>query len=326
MWKIFNSSNELWDKTVKENSFTYRQLSNWSEYKKSHNWSNLKLIFSSNNQIINYANVFLKKKYNIVFIYIPGGLKEDKNIDKLIEFVKKLNNCRYYYIRIDDNKVTKNLNESYNIFKKNYFNECLFKNNNYNKSLRAYLTDNIETKLKKIDPKWRYNYRKSIKNEIIIKTEHNPDLKAIMKLSEEMEKNKDIKQIHSMEEVKNMLKYFNKELIIKTAYKNEKLIGFRMAFLFEKIGWDVYGATSQIGREFKAGYLLLWSIIEECYKKKITIYDLGGLYDYKMRHFKMGITDEVVSYYGEYEKTNVFLLDKIISIILKIRGTQFLNK
>jgi lipid II:glycine glycyltransferase (peptidoglycan interpeptide bridge formation enzyme) len=270
--------------------------------------------------------VFFKKKNKIVFIYIPGGLKEDKNIDKLIEFVKKLNNCRYYYIRIDDNKVTKNLNESYNIFKKNYFNECLFKNNNYNKSLRAYLTDNIETKLKKIDPKWRYNYRKSIENEIIIKTEHNPDLKAIMKLSEEMEKNKDIKQIHSMEEVKNMLKYFNKELIIKTAYKNEKLIGFRMAFLFEKIGWDVYGATSQIGREFKAGYLLLWSIIEECYKKKITIYDLGGLYDYKMRHFKMGITDEVVSYYGEYEKTNVFLLDKIISIILKIRGTQFLNK
>ena len=106
----------------------------------------------------------------------------------------------------------------------------------------------------------------------------------------------------------------------------EKLIGFRMAFLFEKFGWDIYTATSQTGRELKAGYILLWSIIEECYKNNITTYDIGGLYDYNKRHFKMGITDEVVSYYGEYEKTNLFLLDKIISIILKIRGTQFLNK
>jgi lipid II:glycine glycyltransferase (peptidoglycan interpeptide bridge formation enzyme) len=326
MWEIFNSSSELWDRTVKENSFTYRQLSNWSEYKKSHNWANLKLIFSSNNQIINYASVFFKKKFKIIFMYIPGGLKEDKNIDELIEYVKKFNNCKYYYIRIDDNKVTKNLNESYNVFKKNYFNQCLFRNNKFNKSLRTYLTDNIETKLKKIDPKWRAHYKKAIKNEIIIKTEHNPDLKSIMKLSEEMEKYKDIKPIHSIEEVKSMLKYFRKELIIKTAYKNDKLIGFRMAFLFEKFGWDIYGATSEIGREFKAGYVLLWSIIEECYKKNIRTYDIGGLYDYNKRHFKMGITDEVASYYGEYEKTNLFLLDKIISIILKIRGTQFLNK
>ena len=123
-----------------------------------------------------------------------------------------------------------------------------------------------------------------------------------------------------------MLQYFKKELIIKTAYKSEKLIGFRMAFLFEKFGWDIYAATSQTGRELKAGYILLWSIIEECYKTNITTYDIGGLYDYNKRHFKMGITDEVVSYYGEYEKTNLFLLDKIISIILKIKGTQFLNK
>ena len=164
MWEIFTLSDLLWDNIVKKNSFTYRQLSNWSEYKKSHNWSDLKLIFLSNNQIINYANVLFKKRYNIIFMYIPGGLKKDENIDELIECVKKFNNCKYYYIRIDDNKVRKNFNESYNIFQKNHFNECWFKNNKFNKSLKTYLTDNIETKLKKIDRRWRKDYKKALKN------------------------------------------------------------------------------------------------------------------------------------------------------------------
>ena len=33
MWEIFKLSDESWDKLVKENTFTYRQLSNWAKYK-----------------------------------------------------------------------------------------------------------------------------------------------------------------------------------------------------------------------------------------------------------------------------------------------------
>ena len=45
-----------------------------------------------------------------------------------------------------------------------------------------------------------------------------------------------------------------------------------------------------------------------------------------MRHFKMGLTDKVIEYYGEYEKTNILFLDYLISLTFKIRGTQFLNQ
>lgn len=327
MWEVFNSTNEKWDAIIKQDEFSYRQLSNWSEYKKSHKWSNLKLIYLYKNKIINYANVFFKKKFKIIFIYIPGGLKEDNNINELIQFVRKVNNCIFYYVRIDDNKPVLNFNKTSNTFKKKKFSECLFKNNKFNQSLRSDLDGEPYEKLQKIDAKWRYNYKKALKNEnIVIKTELNPNLKDLNEIANEMEKHKDIRQIHSMEEVQNMLKFFNKELIIKTAYHNNKLIGFRMAFLFEKIGWDIYGATSLEGRKLKVGYLLLWSIIEDCYKNKISVYDLGGLYDYKMRHFKTGITNRVMNYHGEYEKTNLFLLNFFISIILKFKGTQFLNK
>ena len=327
MWEIFKSSDYLWDKLVKENTFTYRQLSNWAEYKKLHNWANLKFIYLGENKITNYANVFFKKKFNIIFIYIPGGLKTDDNIDELIILIKKINKCKFYYIRIDDNKPISNTDDKNNFFIKNKFNKCLFKNNKFNKSLRVELTQNSSEKLKQINSKWRYNYKKALKEKnLIIKTEINPNINALNRISNEMEKNKEIKQIHSIEEVQNMLKFFQKELIIKSAYYKNKLVGFRMAFLFENIGWDIYGATSIEGRKLKAGYLLIWSIIEECYKKKIKIYDLGGLYDFNMRHFKMGITDKIINYYGEYEKTNLFHLNFFISLILKIKGTQFLNK
>lgn len=327
MWEIFKLSDESWDKLVKENTFTYRQLSNWAKYKKLHNWSNLKIIYSSKNKIVNYANVFFKKKFSVIFIYVPGGLKENKNIDELIKFVKKVNNCGFFYIRIDDNKPVTNFDKKNNIFKENNFKECLFKNNKFNQSLRIELIKNSFEKLNLIDSKWRYNYKKALKNnKIFIKTEENPSINDLNRISNEMEKNKKIKQIHSMEEVHNMLKFFKKELIIKTAYYNNELVGFRMAFLFENIGWDIYGATSNDGRKLKAGYLLLWSIIEDCYKNKIETYDLGGLYDFKMRHFKMGLTDKVIEYYGEYEKTNILFLDYLISLTFKIRGTQFLNQ
>ena len=324
MWEIYPNDDRDWDNLVKkEKFFPYRQLSNWSNYKKSHNWNNLKLQFVEKNEVTNYANVLYKVFLNIIFIYIPGGLYKRENIDQLINKIIKIKNKNFYYIRIDDNRsniINKNVYEHLNFAKSKYL------NNKFNNSLRVNLNGDIKSKLQELDSKWRYNYNRSLKNNIKIETESNPNLKLLLELANKMEKNKKIKQIHSIAEITNMLKYFKNNLVIKTAYKNNELIGFRMAFFFKNIAWDIYGASSVKGRNNKVGYQLIWSIIEDCYKDRIEIYDLGGIYDHSMRHFKTGISDFEYKFPGEYEKSNIPILSYTISIILKIAGTQFLNK
>lgn len=324
MWEIYPNDDRNWDNLVKgEKFFPYRQLSKWADYKKSHNWNNIKLQFIENDKIANYASIFYKIFLNFIFIYIPGGPFKRENINKLIETIIKLKNKKYFYIRIDDNRSSK-INE--NIYEKLSFTKSKYLNNKFHNSLRMNLNGDIKSKLQELDSKWRYNYKRSLKNNIQIKTDLKPNLKLLLKLANEMEKNKKIKQIHSISEVTNMLKYFKDNLLIKTAYKNNELIGFRMAFFFKNIAWDIYGASSYKGRKNKVGYRLIWSIIEECYNEQIDIYDLGGIYDYHMRHFKTGISDYEYQYPGEYEKSNFPFLTHIISLLLKIRGTQFLNK
>ena len=141
-----------------------------------------------------------------------------------------------------------------------------------------------------------------------------------------MEETKKIKQIHSIDEIESMLKYFKNQLVIKTAYKNNEIIGFRMALLFENIAWEIYVGNSLEGRKLKCSYSTLWSMLEECKTRNINTYDIGGVYDENLSHFKRKISDNDFRYPGEYEKTNVFLLDKIISFVLKTAGTNFLNK
>ena len=324
MWKVYNKDNQSWDKLIlHEENFPYRQLSKWSDYKRSHKWKSLKLQFYQNNKLTNYANILYKEFSKLIFIYIPGGLYRRKNINELINFIKKIKCKRFYYIRIDDNRNDETDVDSYD---KLNFTKSKYLNNKFRYSLRVNLNGDIKSKLSEIDSKWRYNFRRSLKNGIEIKTKVNPNLKSLLNLANEMEKNKNISQIHSLSEVTNMLKYFKDNLVVKTAYKNNELIGFRMAFFFKQIAWDIYGVTSIKGRNNKAGYQLIWSIIEDCYKRNIAIYDLGAIYDQNMRHFKTGIADYEFRFPGEYEKSNLPILKNIISMILKVRGTQFLNK
>lgn len=80
----------------------------------------------------------------------------------------------------------------------------------------------------------------------------------------------------------------------------------------------VYGASSDIGRNYYPNYLMQWTMINAAYKNGCRVYDFGGIpfyYDesrreYGMYRFKKGFGGEIEAYAGQFAKSYRPILER----------------
>ena len=311
-----------WDNQITSLSGNYRQLYSWGEYKKSCGWEIQRLIYinDSSNKIKSLVQIMIKGFYPFYFIYIPGGITDgrygvSRDVKELIKHVKRKT---IKYVRIDSNYRNKNI--EYNELKKiNLYRPI------YNINSSASICINLSTDsnpLKNATSKWKYNLRKSLKNNIKIVTDLNPSYEEIEKITEEMQR---IKKNYRADDPINFLKlskHFKHKILFKkcTDSKNN-IIGFRSALLINDRAWDYFGATNQDGRNLKVGYSILSEILIECQKLGIKNYNLGAIEEIKspgVANFKINTGGEKFNFVGEWEYSNTIFFNYAVNLFLLI--------
>ncbi|MCB0748065.1 MAG: peptidoglycan bridge formation glycyltransferase FemA/FemB family protein [Ignavibacteriales bacterium] len=138
----------------------------------------------------------------------------------------------------------------------------------------------LEDLRKGLDQKWRNQLNAAEKNSIEIVDGYNDFL--IDEFAEIFKTMADKKKFAKPEYIDNFVKLFKmlpknlRPLIVLAKYKNEFIGGGVFSVLGSR-GIYLYGATNDLGREYKASYLVQWYIIKWLHEKGFSRYDLSGI-------------------------------------------------
>ncbi len=322
-WKKFNGKKKEWNDIVVKFNGNYRQFWEWGDYKLERKWEIYRYLGFKNNKVTYSAQLIIKKYWPFCLVYIPGGVSSEFENGYCLgieKFVYRLLKFFFIIIRIDSN-----YNFSDEIEKK-------FKRNNWTKpffNLNTGVTCNIslvnvndDNCLPKASSKWKYNLRRSLRNNLSFFIEQNPlkSEKEIIQVSQEMIKFKKI-TIDNPNNVIKISKYFDKNIIIiKCLSDKGEMLGFRSALVLHKRAWDIYAATNSLGRKFKAGYPLLKNLIYECKLRGAMSYNLP--LGTKKDIFKIETGGHLYKFVGEWEHTNFMPLKFFFNYALYIRKSN----
>ncbi len=317
-WKIFNGSDDEWDKNVIEYNANYRQLSSWANLKKLKKWKVLRLVFNSNKKT--FIQIFYKKFYFISLFYCSGGpMGSVKSLDSsFVEFIKKITNTKICYIRVDDSS-----SEIENLV---FFEKAdLWSRPKYrtNEGRSAYLElsnkFNEEDFFKYSSRDFKSSLRRSKKKNLIFMHTSYPNSHHLVEISMGMFDKKKIKmmEFNDFEEMKITIK---KDLFFFISFDEENTpLAYRAVLKCGDRAWDIAAATSIAGRKMFAGFGLFNEVIKTLINVSVKKFYLGALVSHNpgVNSFKMSTGAKEQLYVGEFEYCNVAFFKNIINLLIK---------
>lgn len=166
-----------------------------------------------------------------------------------------------------------------------------------------------EEQLRSMNQKWRYNLRKSLKNEFDISASDSEEaLGQFMSLYEPMVQRKGFKEttpINALRQLFNELPREFRPQVIIVRHQGQPTAGAVVGKIGSKATY-LFGATDDRALPVKAGYAMQWWIINWLSRKEgIRWYDLGGeAMEPGLRQFKKGLigkAGQIVELQGEFE-------------------------
>tara|TARA_B100001057_G_scaffold362363_1_gene364903 strand:- start:134 stop:1156 length:1023 start_codon:yes stop_codon:yes gene_type:complete len=330
-WKIFIGESNEWNKFVESNNGQFRQLYEWGNYKESLGWKVLRLVYEKDKKIISSTQIFYRKKFFLSMVYMPGGINGDFDYvsKKLISKIKNLIGANVIYLRADFINQFKDKDQI--LLKKNKWSRSKFEMD----SRRFFEVDLCLTNdeiLSNTSQKWRYNFKRSLKNNIVCKEETVNKNFFFTYIHNQLSKEKNMRNLFSDREVEALIKELNKKLIISTAWQGNKLIGVRSIILVGKKAWHLNSAVNLEGRKTLAGYKLLMHMIDVCKKRDVSYYNLGGVqeklfpgpYQFKTSFGKKSSYQIL----GEWEFSNFLFMKFILNFAMQfyIKSSLLMSK
>ena len=319
-WIEFDGTKDQWNQYVDQFGGNYRQSWEWGEYKNSFSWEVSRFIYLTENKVTHTVQILAKKKFFLCLVYIPGGISnknfngQNLGIEKII--YKKFKNF-FTVIRLDSNyKLNKEIKSQLikDLWKKPSY--------NINQGLSLELQIGQKSILETATRKWRYNYRKALKNNYEILIDRHPlkfNNEIISVANEMLGLKKD--NVDRQEAVLELSNYFKKNLIVACCISsNNEFLGFRSALLLGNRSFDIFGAVSIKGRKLKIGYPLLVNLLDECKNKGAINFNFGG-YDPSKNtgQFKINSGADLYEYIGEWEKSNSLLFSRFLNFLISMR-------
>ena len=332
-WKPFDGNKDKWNRIVQLHNGDYRQLWEWGDYKSSKKWKVLRLINESeeNQNDVEIAQILFRSFWPICFVYIPGGVCNkyqtgfSKDIDKI--FFKKFK-LFATIIRVDSHYQVNDKIKDYLVRDK--WNKPNYRNNFGLVSIINISDKNGIDILEHASSKWKYNYRRSLKNNLTFKFEDNPESErnSIVNVSKQMVEYKNVYHILNPSAILDISNFFSEDLLIVTCRNNSgDVIGFRAALCKDKFAWDLMAANNEEGRKLKSGYPLLVNLIDACKRRGANKYSLAGVTPGTSRSiFKIEAGGNIREFIGEYEKSNLFIFEWIFNYLLQAMQMKFSSK
>lgn len=273
-WQIFDGSNDEWNHLIDRESSDFRQLHEWGDYKSKLGWSLLRLSFRSETDILSSVQILYKKLPLIACVYIPGGVTGPLRYfnASFRETIKVILKVKFLYIRIDSPNPEKP-QDLKNLSLSGFSRPFLFLNSL--EYCEIDLRKNNEEILREAKEKWRYNHKKSLKNDIILKVETSADY--LVSINKELCADWNIRNTFNAREVEPLVSVLGERLLMCSALdKTGKLIGVRAVVLSGETAFHLYNAVSKQGRKLNPGYRLLIFTIDALRERNISNLNLGA--------------------------------------------------
>lgn len=321
-WKIIKKvekENEL-NLFFKENTLlSFYSSLEFQNIMKSKSWKSEIIIYEKEKKILCLANLFIKKKFKINFIYVPGGIEGEYN--KIIfQNLKKYLKKKYGYLFI----IFINL---HNLKKNISFNLLtlirVFNFHEANMVMKKNLDININNLYETYTKNWRHNLRRSFKfDNVVLKKNLSPDYDEMLNLYKEMAKLKKFKSYITKDLLISYFNEFGENMINIEARIDNKLIAFRSVIYLNDTAWDLFACSNLNSKKNYTTYKILNEIILFLISKKIKILDLSGV-DKKnnigVYNFKKGSGAQEFIKKGEYIYSPFFLFSILCSFAITLK-------
>ncbi len=332
-WQVFNGTSIEWNEFIFKNNSEFRQLYEWGETKKYLGWKVVRICLKDSNQILLSAQIHIRKSLFFSSCYIPGGINGNLNyLNKdIFKFIKKQCKTTLVYLRSD---FIRSINTD---------DQLLLSRLNWKKPLYkmhngSFIKINLEKDLDQIicdaKQKWRYHYKKSLKNNIITKKIDNPTHVYFSQIQNEVSYGRNARNLYSEREMSAQIEYLKDKLLIVSAFDPQNnLLATRSVVILNNKAWHNYSGVNRMGRNLYAGFPLVIELIKQCQERGINSLNLGELNNERWpgpSRFKSGIDREaeVSKVLGEWEWSNFIFISLLnnIFIMAYVNASYFISK
>ncbi len=165
-----------------------------------------------------------------------------------------------------------------------------------------------DDQLKSLAQKWRYNLRKSWKNEITVRSGASEDyVRVFTELHSQMKGRKQFGDHEPVDLVPELIRKMPPALgctVYLASHKDTPVAGAVVTRQGDS-AFYMFGASADSALPLKAGYALQWAIIDDLREQPVRWYDLGGeAGDQGLKQFKKGLVGReghVLCMPGEFE-------------------------
>ena len=294
----------------------------WGKHLSNMGWTCLRWEFSKLGSPKAYCQSFLKSyPFGLGVLWIPDGIIGDhRYISSLNQDLFRSLHLKYCYIRFRDSTVF-NADDYIKILiggwarPKTDFGAGM--------TMLLDISHSIEGIKTRMTQSWRKTLKKSSNMPFNIVTVNDP--MAIANLYIEMKQSKllSTREIFSELVIKSIMKSYKDSIIVLGAIDIKgNLVAIRGAIVYKEKAIDIFAATSDTGRTLMASHALLMALINECQKKRCTLYDLNGIdpsNSLGVYNFKKGTGALSIVSLGEFEWASCRMIRFFINLMSKYR-------
>jgi len=145
-------------------------------------------------------------------------------------------------------------------------------------SMTADLSLSEEQLLARCERNWRRNLKRANEANLVIHEWLNPDADEIASVYASMQQVKGLEEQHSRDEIEQLLKSINDELVLyRCEDENGQPLSLMAAIVAGTKACSVLSATSEAGRELHSSYAIFWAMLRHCQSLGVKSYDLAGI-------------------------------------------------
>jgi lipid II:glycine glycyltransferase (peptidoglycan interpeptide bridge formation enzyme) len=290
---------QTWDDYIVDNDGHPLQLWGWGEVKAVHNWYVDRIFVTDDDDIVGAAQLLIKVLPGgfTTLVYIPRGpVTTEKNravvLDQLSRYAKK--QYKALALTIEPHWTTFEPPKGW----RHSDNTILIP-----RTLIIDLTKTEDELMEAISRKRRYDIRRSTKDVAdirVVKTES--DLRQCLAIYHETAKRAGF-AIHGDDYYEDIFDRLGEYSQLVAAYNTDgEVIAFSWQVLSKAVAFELYGGSNQEGQKLMANYALKWWVIKKLKRDGVEAYDLNGLMNDGISHFKRSFSDHEDMLVGTYDK------------------------
>lgn len=308
-WELLKEeARRTWDENLTSfEEYSPFQMHAWGEYNRALGWQPLHLVARDESGEICAMMLGLLRRYplGIGLLWCEGGPSGEITAwnEDLQKKIIGETGVKHLYCRIRCDR-PRNINDALALNHQGWTRSWVIMNSGW--TMKLDLNQSEDEFLKNSSRNWRRNLKLAAKENLKVSLWTNPDVDEIYRVFAEMQKLKNLPELFSRDALENLFKNAGGNIVcFRGEDENGELVAVRACLIIGEKACDYLAAATERGRDLRASYPVLRHLLQECRRRKINFYDLGGIDPHEnpgVHKFKRQTGAEPLEALGEWDR------------------------